>query len=293
MKNNEDDIINKIKNQKEEFNKWKNYLASNLSKNIYKKEYLYLVEEEWLRKYQKDILDIEINDKNKAKVIKNYKNNKDINNNTLMDVYSDPNNKLSKYKEVSVLNISTWRSIQKETGKTTPIKSASMFCNKILIITLLKSSYCFFFFDLNNQLRQGYIKILNPIYEDTIINQLQYKGIYFILEYKEDLKKYKCIHDGKLVITKDKIEIENKNKFEILIFKFDGKKQENFTNIIKVEKEKEEKQKANIKVINQNNNQKKQKNLEKNKIKGKMETAMVSRGRINSRYAVQVPDSGI
>ena len=55
MTNNDDDIINKIKNQKEELNKWKNYLASNLSKNIYKKEYLYLIEEEWLRKYQKDI----------------------------------------------------------------------------------------------------------------------------------------------------------------------------------------------------------------------------------------------
>ena len=257
MTNNDDDIIiNKIKKQKDELSQWKNYLISNLSKNIYKKEFLYLVEDEWLRKYQKEILDIEINDKNKAKVIKTYKNYKDINNNNLMDIYSDPQNKLSKYKEVSVLNISTWRSIQKEVGKTTPIKSASIFCNKILIITLLKSNcYCFFFFDLNNHLRQGYIKILNPNYVEVIINQLQYKSIYFILEYKEDLKKCKYIKEGKLEIPKDKIEIENKNKFHILIFKYDKKKEENFTNIIKVEKENEEKQKSNIKVINPNNNQ--------------------------------------
>jgi len=93
MTNNDDDIINKINKQKDDLNQWKYYLATNLSKNIYKKEYLYLVEEEWLRKYQKDILDIEINVKNKEKFIKTYKNYKDINNNKLMDIYSDPNSK--------------------------------------------------------------------------------------------------------------------------------------------------------------------------------------------------------
>ena len=306
MKNNEDDIINKIKNQKEEFNKWKNYLASNLSKNIYKKEYLYLIEEEWLRKYQKDILDVEINDKNKAKIIKTYKDYKDINNNKLMDLYSDPASKLTKFKKVSVLNFSTWKSIQKETGNTVPTKLVSMFCNKILIITLLKSNfYCFFFFDLNNQLRQGFVKIFNPIFEDTIINQLQYKSVYFILEYEKEIKKCKYIKEGKLAITNDELKIKVENKFGIIIFSFDKKKEENYTNIINIEKEKEKEQKknSNIKVINKNNNQsnqnnnqsnqKNQKDLEISEINDKMDNSMKSRKRLNSRYAVPAPATGI
>jgi len=174
-KDNDNDnyIINKIKEQKIELKKWRIYLVSKLLKNIYKKEYLCLVEDEWIRKYQKEILDIEIDDKSKQKVIKNYTYYQDINNNNLMDIYSDPKKKMCQFPKVSVLNINTWKSIQKETSKTTPIKLVSVFCNKILIITLLKSNYCFFFFDLSNQLRQGYLKILNPEYEDIIINQLQ------------------------------------------------------------------------------------------------------------------------
>ena len=297
MANNDDDIINKIKNQKEEFNKWKNCLASNLSKNIYKKEYLYVVEEEWLRNYQKDILDIEITDKNKEKIIKTYKNYKDINNNKLMDIYSDPNSKTNQFKKVSVLNYSTWKSIQKETGNTLPTKLASMFCNKVLIITLLKGKfYCFFFFDLNNQLRQGYITFFNSVYEDAVINQLQYHNVYFILKYEKEIKKCKYIKEGKLSITNDELKIKVENKFGILIYSFEKKKEENYTNIIKNEKEKEEKQKANIKPINKNNNQSNQKNqkdLEVSEINDKMENSMKSRRRLNSRYDVQVPDTGI
>ena len=298
MTNNDDDnIINKIKKQKEELNKFKNYLALNLSKNIYKKEYLYVVEEEWLKKYQKEILDIEINDKNKKKLIKTYKDYKDINNNKLMDIYSDPNSKTSQFKKVSVLNYSTWQSIQKETGNTVPTKLASMFCNKILIITLLKAKfYCFFFLDLNNQLRQGYITIFNSVFADPVINQLQYKNVYFILEYEKDIKKCKYIREGKLAITNDELKIKIENKFGILIFKFEKKKEENYTNIIKNEKEKEEKQKANIKPINKNNNQinqKNQKDLEVSEINDKMENSMKSRRRLNSRYAVPAPDTGI
>jgi hypothetical protein len=281
-------------------------LASNLSKNIYKKEYLYLIEEEWLRKYQKDILDVEINDKNKAKIIKTYKDYKDINNNKLMDLYSDSASKLNKFKKVSVLNFSTWKSIQKETGNTVPTKLVSMFCNKILIITLLKSNfYCFFFFDLNNQLRQGFVKIFNPIFEDTIINQLQYKSVYFILEYEKEIKKCKYIKEGKLAITNDELKIKVENKFGIIIFSFDKKKEENYTNIINIEKEKEKEQKknSNIKVINKNNNQsnqnnnqsnqKNQKDLEISEINDKMDNSMKSRKRLNSRYAVPVPATGI
>jgi len=157
--------------------------------------------------------------------------------------------------------MSTWRSIQKETGNTVPTKLASMFCNKILIITLLKTKfYCFFFFDLNNQLRQGYITIFNPIFEDTIINQLQYKSVYFILQYEKEIKKCKYIKEGKLLITNDELKIKVENKFGILIYSFEKKKEENYTNIIKNEKEKEEKQKSNIKAINKNNNQSNQNN---------------------------------
>jgi hypothetical protein len=279
MEDNDNDIINKIKKQKEEFNQWRNYLISNLTKGSYKKEFLYLVEEEWLRRYQNEILDVEIEDENKCKLIKNYKLFKDINNNKLMDIISEPKNKFQKFPKVSVLNINTWRSFQKENGKTNPIKSISLFCNKLLLITLLKSNYCFFFLDQNNILRQGYLKILNPIYEATINNQFLDKNINFILGYEKEIKNCKNIRDGKLVITNDELYIKIEKKFEILIFGYVKKKEEklnNFTNIIKEMEEKEEKQKANIIVINpnllkqinqinKNNNENNNKEINKNK----------------------------
>ena len=320
MANNDENIIKKINEQKIELNKWKIYLASNISKNTYKKDYLLLVEEEWIRNYQKKILDKEINDKNKKDIIKDYQKCSDINNDKLMDVYSDEKINLSKLKKVSVLNYTTWKSIQKEAGKTTPTKLVSTFCNKILIITLNKTNYCFFFFDLNNQLRQGYIKI-NDIYADIIINQLQYKSIYFILGYEKEIKNSnKYIKEGKLTIPTDKINIEAKNKFEILIFSYEKKKEEknmNYNDIIKDEREKKEKQKNNIIVINpntkkqvnlnnnqstnpnntQNNNQNNQNNQKdiqiSNKIIDKFQTSMESRGRLNSRYAVPLPANDI
>lgn len=253
MKDNDNDIINKIKKQKEELNQWENNFIYNLSKDSYKKDYLYLVEKEWLRRYQKIILDVEINDKNKNKLIKNYKSFKDINNNQLMDIYSDPKSNLSNFPKVSVLNINTWRRIQKENGKSIPIKSVSVFYNKLLLITLIKYNYCFFFLDQNNQLRQGYIKILNPNYEGEIINQLQDKNINFILGYENEIKKCKYIRDGKLVITNDELNINIDKKFNIKIFGYNKNEEEkinNFTNIIKDMKEKEEKQKDNTIVIN-------------------------------------------
>jgi len=235
MKDNDNDIINKIKKQKEELNQWENNFIYNLSKDSYKKDYLYLVEKEWLRRYQKNILDVEINDKNKNKLIKNYKSFKDINNNQLMDIYSDPKSNLSNFPKVSVLNINTWRRIQKENGKSIPIKSVSVFYNKLLLITLIKYNYCFFFLDQNNQLRQGYIKILNPNYEGEIINQLQDKNINFILGYEKEIKKCKYIRDGKLVITNDELNINIDKKFNIKIFGYNKNEEEkinNFTNII-------------------------------------------------------------
>ena len=234
-------------------NQWENNFIYNLSKDSYKKDYLYLVEKEWLRRYQKNILDVEINDKNKNKLIKNYKSFKDINNNQLMDIYSDPKSNLSNFPKVSVLNINTWRRIQKENGKSIPIKSVSVFYNKLLLITLIKYNYCFFFLDQNNQLRQGYIKILNPNYEGEIINQLQDKNINFILGYEKEIKKCKYIRDGKLVITNDELNINIDKKFNIKIFGYNKNEEEkinNFTNIIKDMKEKEEKQKDNTIVIN-------------------------------------------
>ena len=235
MKDNDNDIINKIKKQKEELNQWENNFIYYLSKDSYKKDYLYLVEKEWLRRYQKIILDVEINDKNKNKLIKNYKSFKDINNNQLMDIYSDPKSNLSNFPKVSVLNINTWRRIQKENGKSIPIKSVSVFYNKLLLITLIKYNYCFFFLDQNNQLRQGYIKILNPNYEGEIINQLQDKNINFILGYEKEIKKCKYIRDGKLVITNDELNINIDKKFNIKIFGYNKNEEEkinNFTNII-------------------------------------------------------------
>lgn len=305
MSSGDNDIINKIKKQKELFNQWKKSLTTNLTNSSYKKEKLYLVEEEWVKKYQKEILDIEITDKNKNKLIKNYKDMKNINNNKLMDIYSDDKKSISTFPKVLVLNEKSWGSFQKEANKTSPIKSVSTFCNKLLLIDLQKYRYCFFFFDQYNQLRQGYIKIYNHIYNDLIINQFQNKNVIkFILGYEKEIGKCKYIKDGKLEIPKEVLEIKLENKFKIYIFS--NKKEENinnFTTNIKDEKEKEEKQKAKIITINpkdikqnsennknqnvkQNNKQDNKKNQklfeEINKVMKAMDNTMSIKGRMNT-----------
>jgi ubiquitin C-terminal hydrolase len=262
MKNNDNDIIKKIKQQKEDLMHWENNLTSNLSKMAYKKDNLYLVQEDWLKKYRKEILDIEINDKNKDKLIKKYKEYKDFNYKKLIDIYNATKKQFKKFPKVSVLNANTVNSIQKGTGG---IKCVSTFCNNLLLITLLRNNhcYCFFFFDKNNQLRHGYIKIYNEIFENDYINKLQDKNIDFILGYKNEIKNCQYIKNGKLEITDEQLKIKIKNKFKFLIFS-NKNEENNFTNIINKEKEKEEKQKANIIVINPNALKQINKNINEN-----------------------------
>ena len=211
-----DYIINLINVQKNYFNEWINSLIFELSKDQYKKQNLYLVEEKWINKYQKNIL----NSKDKEK-LKNYEELKDISNNELFDLLSEKKKKIDDYPKVFVLDKDTWKVLQKEKEpKIKPTPSVATFYKKLLLLNLKNSNYCFFFIDNKDQLRQGYLKINNSNLEEMLKNEFQNKGINNF-KFKG---KWKIFKKGKKEITDSSdLYYKEENKFEIKIFKHNKK----------------------------------------------------------------------
>ena len=268
-------ILNKIKSQKKELIEWENQLLNRLSTNMYKKQNLYLIKEEWLTKYKNDFFNEKI--KKDSKLIKNYENFEPINNDKLFDSFTDPKIKIKKFLKVFPLNINCLESFKKESKGPKPTKSAGTFYNKSLIINIGEKNYCFFFIDKKKQLRQGYLKIANNNNESKVIEDIQNKGIDEYLNfYKNEIK------DKELLFKNEQIKIK--------ILEFSKKK--DIINIIN-ESQNSTKNNKNKELIKDNtekeNNSLNNKNqiIDKEKIKkirNNLDATMDDRKRINCIY---------
>ena len=133
-------------------------------------------------------------------------------------MFSDPKTKIDKYPKVFVLDKDTWKILQKEEPKVKPTSCLATFYKKLLLLNLKNSNYCFFFIDNKEQLRQGYLKILNSNFEEELKNDFQNKGINNFEFKSKGIFGYK---KGKKEITEDlDLYYEDNSRYEIKIFKY-------------------------------------------------------------------------
>jgi len=206
MSQNENQILEKIKNQIASFNNWKNALKDELQKKFIKTQNVYIISKEWIEEYQKTIFQSENN--NNDELIKSYKNFKLIDN-ELPNVFS-----LKDLKSIFPLNEESWKSFVKDEQKEKPNIYEGEFGYNILILKISKEEriHCFFFVDEKNELRQGYIQIYRTNLEKKMIDELKRNTPF------EFFKKYNIKYDNE--------GLQLFSYFEVIIFNLEKTEKE-------------------------------------------------------------------
>ena len=200
-----------INEQKEELNKWRKELEKNLTENYYKKKQLFIVSEYWFDKYIKYISNSKIDPNKYIEISEEIKED----NNELFSSFTENKINIKELPQIYIINKIIWKNIINEFNDLLTITTEGVFSNKLLTLNVLKSIYCFVFLDKNNELRQGYIKILNDSNEVKIIENLRVNGI------------YKFLKEKNISIDDDTVE-KKENDLEIYIFKSLKNKKEKY-----------------------------------------------------------------
>ena len=204
--------IDKIRKQMIPLKIWEYEMKNSLQSTDIKTQNIFIIKKEWLDEYLISIFQKEFN-KNEE-IIKLYKTF-DFKDNKIPIAPS-----LKDYKSVYALNEETWKYFVQDKTKNKSNKFTGEFHNNILIVRINEEGkiYCFFFYDQNNYLRQGYIKIYRADLEIKMIDELKSDDIF------EFFKKHS--------IKYDKVGLQLFSYFEVIIFNLD--KIENNTKEIKI-----------------------------------------------------------
>ena len=204
--------IDKIRKQMIPLKIWEYEMKNLLQSTDIKTQNIFIIKKEWLDEYLISIFQKEFN-KNEE-IIKLYKTF-DFKDNKIPIAPS-----LKDYKSVYALNEETWKYFVQDKTKNKSNKFTGEFHNNILIVRINEEGkiYCFFFYDQNNYLRQGYIKIYRADLEIKMIDELKSDDIF------EFFKKHS--------IKYDKVGLQLFSYFEVIIFNLD--KIENNTKEIKI-----------------------------------------------------------
>ena len=204
--------IDKIRKQMIPLKIWEYEMKNSLQITDIKTQNIFIIKKEWLDEYLISIFQKEFN-KNEE-IIKLYKTF-DFKDNKIPIAPS-----LKDYKSVYALNEETWKYFVQDKTKNKSNKFTGEFHNNILIVRINEEGkiYCFFFYDQNNYLRQGYIKIYRADLEIKMIDELKSDDIF------EFFKKHS--------IKYDKVGLQLFSYFEVIIFNLD--KIENNTKEIKI-----------------------------------------------------------
>ena len=207
--------IDKIRKQMIPLKIWEYEMKNSLESTDIKTQKIYIINKEWLDEYLISIFKKEFN-KNEE-IIKLYKTI-DFKDNKIPITPS-----LKDYKSVYALNEETWKYFDQDKTKNKSNMFTGEFHNNILILRMNEEGkiYCFFFYDQNNYLRQGYIKIYRADLEIKMIDELKSDDIF------EFFKKHS--------IKYDKVGLQLFSYFEVIIFNLD--KIENNTKEIKIKPE--------------------------------------------------------
>ena len=199
----ENQFNTKINNYKEDLLKWEEELENNLKNDLIKREELFLISRYWFEKFKKFLLnDIE----NKSF---NYEEIKEMNN-EIFTPFEKKCRNIEKLPKVFVLNRNCWKIIENEKNELNVINSIGYFCSKSLILKVSEAIYCFFFLDINNQIRQGYLEIIKLDMENDLIKNFQKNGLFKFIN-----KSQNELNDDKFEMFTDDYKIyifENSDK---------------------------------------------------------------------------------
>ena len=189
--NNSNNITEKINNQKESLINWEKELKLKLQNKLNNKasekpkikgEKIFLVKKDWLEKYKQALFNEPKDYNNLFNLSRNF--------NLIKNTYFSEIKKIKELPELYPLNQNCWLRFvrDKEKEKELAFEGDCYFKGKFFtkILTLkLKiinncKTYCFFYLDENNDIKQGYIKINKIEKEDEIMNTLKDGPLKFI-----------------------------------------------------------------------------------------------------------------
>ena len=225
------DKTNLFNNQRYALSEWRQELKTKLLMKMYQKINIFIIEKEWLDKYEQFFLN---NDENRQPLIVNNQNFELINNNKLLNSKGEINPESKFY----ILNENCWNLFQTDKNKELEIKFEAIFYNKILIFKISENNiYYFFCLDRHLDTRQGYFEIKN---NDIINNVLKYfQENYSINLFKDKnllslSKATKYIYDEYNLFILEHIKTNNNNNINNIYIKNENTK--NDLNIIEEQK---------------------------------------------------------
>jgi len=169
-------ILDNIKDQKEKLSKWKEDFEKTLLSNKNENVNIFLVKKEWLENYEQLILDT---NKKESELIDFYNSNKYMDNNIIFDYKKN----IKEYPELYVLNEEVINSlIRTEKQILNPKKFQGKYSDKIFSIEIKTTDnhliYCLFFLDKMHELKQGYLDIKkNKRFDEIKISNILKKEV--------------------------------------------------------------------------------------------------------------------
>jgi len=153
-------ILDNIKDQKEKLLKWKKEFEMALLSNKNEKVNIFLVKKEWLENYEQFICDKNMKE---SELIDFYNSNKYMDINIIFDYKKN----IKEYPELYVLNEEVFNSLIRNTNTERQILIPKIFngkySDKIFSIEIKTANnhliYCLFFLDKMHELKQGYLGI--------------------------------------------------------------------------------------------------------------------------------------
>ena len=212
--------------QKEELTKWKKDLITNLSvRDYYKKENIYLIKESYLSTFESKFLKSDIIDNDKA-LMEGLAKFEPINNNSyevIKELLNVSNSKISELKNLpkifplNEINLKFFKKniLNKDNNNNRDIPKYFGDLSQGILLIRITRMFSLFFFEINDHLRQGAIKIKNKNSIMKVLSEFYKSGLQFFIKDKTG----KRIGDEECYHSDEDFELYILRKFDININK--------------------------------------------------------------------------
>ena len=179
--------------QKEELTKWKKDLITNLSvRDYYKKENIYLIKESYLSTFESKFLKSDIIDNDKA-LMEGLAKFEPINNNSyevIKELLNVSNSKISELKNLpkifplNEINLKFFKKNIRNRDNNSDIPKYFGDLSQGILLIRITRMFSLFFFEINDHLRQGAIKIKNKNSIMKVLSEFYKSGLQFFIKDK-------------------------------------------------------------------------------------------------------------
>ena len=191
--------------QKEELTKWKKDLITNLSvRDYYKRENIYLIKESYLSTFESKILKSDIIDNDKAlkgvlaKFQPIYNNSYEVYK-ELLNVSNSKINELKNLPKIfplNEINLKFFKKNIRNRDNNSDIPKYFGVLNQGILLIKITQMFSLFFFEINDHLREGAIKIKNKNSIMKVLSEFYKSGLQFFIKDKtgKSIGDEECYH---------------------------------------------------------------------------------------------------